>query len=154
VCKRLNLKTADLAAIADDIAEHFDVSASVVIPGLLFAEDENDNTWILHGVDAEGKIILKSEDSEQGKGVRKTTMKNLGDKYSLVATDDTSADDAQMTAGHIDFTDDDNNDGDYEDMSDDELRDTVVSNGLTKPSVAATLSRESMLALLAEEEQE
>ena len=157
VCKRLELKTSALAAIADDIAEMFTVPASVVVPGLLFAEDEDEqNTWILHGVDADGKIILKSEGSAAGKGVRKTNLKNLEDKYSLVAVDDTSEDDEQMTAGHIDFTDDDNESGEgeseYEDMSDDELRDAVVSAGQAKPSVAAKMSRDEMLELLTEAE--
>jgi hypothetical protein len=137
--------------------EHFSGPRTYQAEDTYDYEDEDEqNTWILHGVDADGKIVLKSEGSAAGKGVRKTNLKNLEDKYSLVAVDDTSEDDEQMTAGHIDFTDDDNESGEgeseYEDMSDDELRDAVVSAGQAKPSVAAKMSRDEMLELLTEAE--
>ena len=143
IMKRLDLKSDSLSAVAKALSEEWEgdeSTAASIIPGVL-VDSEDGDTYILHGVNAEGKVILKLLGAAEDKGVRKTTVAQLCSKYTPVPASEEETDAEHDEDGAADFSD----------MSEDELRDEVLARGLTTPRKAESMDADDLIALLSEE---
>ena len=143
IMKRLNLKSDSLSAVAKALSEEWEgdeSTAASIIPGVL-VDSEDGDTYILHGVNAEGKVILKLLGAADDKGVRKTTVAQLCSKYTPVPASEEETD-----AEH-----DEDEATDFSDLSEDELREEVLARGLTTPRKAEAMDADDLIALLSEE---
>ena len=143
IMKRLDLKSDSLSAVAKTLSEEWEgdeSAAASIIPGVL-VDSEDGDTYILHGVNAEGKVILKLLGAADDKGVRKTTVAQLCSKYTPVPASEEESDAEHDEDGAADFSD----------MSEAELRDEVLARGLTTPRKAEAMDADDLIALLSEE---